>query len=619
VRIEELLDALGHSERRFGVLAESNTDQLTVIARDTDVAVGDLFLLPSRRGADRFYLFRTTHYANILAYQDIDLRQVAGNKVRFADSYFAEDASVERLIELRGMVLGYAEHDPAADTWSFHRPRRLPQHLSDVYRIEHDRPEVAAVLRTLMRRQLGEGDLYLGDLLAGENSLPGVPVYLPAYALSHHIGVFGRTGTGKSNLMMVLLRSVLDHNRAVAQGGRAAGPRASVLAIDPHDEFRYWHRATGGADGIHGIVHGYTAAERESLVAPFYYLSAKDLPEGDDPLAARVRLSRADIVPDDLISISEFSEAQIAFAGQFYAAHGERWVGRLLLGDTGAGGNNGGEVGAEFLPGTIAAVQRRVDFLRHGHGRLVTRYDPEMGQRYRYDSSLPDILCALEQGRVLIIDTTLMGEMEQFLLTTVVARVLFSLRKALRSADSPQSLGRELRLALMNDDEQGQVGMRALADELVRRLESGALPYLDPATGQIVPPDRLPYVNVVIEEAPSVLNPQRMKFGSVFRDISRQGRKFGIGLTVVSQQVTEIDPGVLTQINTELTMSLGNEAERRAAISTASADLHGFERELQVMGRGQVLLSASYKDIPLPVMVPRFERLDVSLTQQRDS
>ena len=136
------------------------------------------------------------------------------------------------------------------------------------------------------------------------------------------------------------------------------------------------------------------------------------------------------------------------------------------------------------------------------------------------------------------------------------------------------------------------MGLRSLADELVLRLGDGRLPYLE--NGVLRTSDRLPYVNVVEEEAPSVLNPQRMKFGSVFRDISRQGRKFGIGLTVVSQQVSEIDAGVLTQINTELTMALGNEQERREAIRNASADLSGFERELQVMSKGQALVSASY-------------------------
>ncbi len=33
-------------------------------------------------------------------------------------------------------------------------------------------------------------------------------------------------------------------------------------------------------------------------------------------------------------------------------------------------------------------------------------------------------------------------------------------------------------------------------------------------------------------------------------------------------------------------MALGNENERREAICNASCDLMGFERELQVMGKG---------------------------------
>jgi uncharacterized protein len=55
--IDELLADLGP---RFGILAESNTYQLTVIARNADVTVGDLFLLPCRRGPQRFYIFRAT-------------------------------------------------------------------------------------------------------------------------------------------------------------------------------------------------------------------------------------------------------------------------------------------------------------------------------------------------------------------------------------------------------------------------------------------------------------------------------------------------------------------------------------------------------------------------------
>jgi len=592
--LDELIGYLGVP---FGVLAESNTNQLTVIARDTDVAVGDLFLLPCRRGPDRFYIFRTNQYANVLN-RTIELDDVARNKLTMPDSYLAEDLADEKLIELVGMILGYAEWDPGVQDWAFHRPRRLPQHLSNVYLVDHSNPQVGHVVRTLLRGQLGESGLFIGNLLAGERPLADVPVYLPPFSLSHHIGIFGRTGSGKSNLMMVLLRSVLGHNRGVALDEKP-GPRVSMFAIDPHDEFRTWHASAGGVDGLRWIVNSYSDDERHELVEPFYYLTARDTGAA---LERRVRLSRADLMPGDLISVMEFSEQQVAFANQQYAIFGEQWVGRLLLGDSGDNlGGHGEETGAAFLPGTVSAVQRRLSILRHGHTRIFTRFDPEAGLPYHSD--LPEIVCALEAGRVIVVDTTLMSEMEQFLLTTVVARVVFGLRKALRSAETIDDLRREIRHALDNDPEAGQLGQQSLADRLLERLEEGDLPYLD---GQsLKSPEKLPYINVVVEEAPSVLNPDRLKFGSIFRDISRQGRKFGIGLTVVSQQVSAIDHGVLTQINTELTMPLGNEFERKEAIRNTSIDLSGHQKELELLSKGQAVFSASHLQIALTICIPK--------------
>ncbi|MBM4366144.1 MAG: ATP-binding protein, partial [Deltaproteobacteria bacterium] len=424
-------------------------------------------------------------------------------------------------------------------------------------------------------------------------SLPEVPVYLPIEALSHHIGVFGRTGCGKSNLMMTLLNGVMEHNRRQMDGGR----RASVFAIDPHDEFRSWHAATGGADGVRGIVRGYEEGERADLVAPFYYLSARDTVE--PPLEVRVRISRADVSPDDLLGILDFSEQQVGFARQIFGLHGERWISRLFSGELDADG----EGGAEYLPGTVAAVERRLGFLAHGQTRLVTRFDPDLG--LAYESLLPDILCALERGRVLVIDTTLLGELEQFLLNTVVARALFALRRALRLADSDERLRTEILAVFGADDEARRVGQRTLADALVARLDSGELPYLAGARVRTV--EELPVVHILVEEAPSILNPQRLRFGSVFRDISRQGRKFGIGLGVVSQQVSEIDKGILTQLNTQLAMALGNADERREAVRTAASDIGGFASELQVLDRGQFVLSTSLRDVALPVQVPDFD------------
>jgi len=606
--IESLVSHLGGVEARFGVLAESNTNQLTVIAHDADVAVGDLFLLPDQRGrrpdgtGERVYIFRTTQYANTLNRQ-LAMDDVARNKLTMPDAYLAEDLLEETLLELTGMILGYAEL-VADGSWEFHRPRRLPEHLCVVYRVDPEQAGTAQVINALMGKQLGQqnqdGRIYVGDLLAGEYPLIGVPVYLPLHALSHHIGVFGRTGVGKSNLMMVLLRSILEHNAAVDSGKLDARP-ASILAIDPHDEFNHWQLASGGSDGIAGVMSDLASNEQGHLAEPFYYLSARDLP--DTGPERRLRLSWADVTPDDLVSIIDFSEQQVMFSHAVYDMKGEKWISYLLY--TGAGQvveDIQGDQGVVFMEGTAAAVQRRVSFLGDGRSTVFQPYTGKSGSTY--DSQLPQIIAALEQGRLIIVDTTLMGELEQFLLNTCIARVLFHLRRTVRATSVAGDLPQRLRQALGNNENVGRIGMRQFAVAIEGLLEEGKLPYLQDS--QVVSPADLPLINLVIEEAPSVLNPDRIRFGSVFRDICRQGRKFGIGLTVVSQQVSAIDNGILTQINSELTMALGNEQERREAIRNSSGDMNGFERELQIQGRGQVMVSATSQDIPLPVQVPLY-------------
>ena len=145
--LDELVAVLGP---RFGVLAESSTTQLTVIARNSDVAIGDLFILPCRRGPDRMYVFRATEYANILN-RTIVMGDVARNKLTMPDSYFAEDLAEEQLVELRGMVLGYAQFEPGTGLWSFNRPRQAPAASyrrvpgrSGAPRVRHRRGRVAS-------------------------------------------------------------------------------------------------------------------------------------------------------------------------------------------------------------------------------------------------------------------------------------------------------------------------------------------------------------------------------------------------------------------------------------------------------------------------------------------
>ena len=593
----DILTALNHEES-FGVLAGASTTEIVIYARNLDTSIGDLFLIPSDRGGERIYLFRMTEYANVLR-RDGEMDPMAKNLLAMDDPFYSDDLETDKLIRLTGTLLGYAEETD--EIWRFCPPRKLPAHLSPVYKIgfgeDRSIEEQEKCLAQLLLGQLGEG-VFVGNLLAGERALEQVRVSIPGEYFAHHLGVFGRTGTGKSNILMVLINSILVNNRRLKGLLREKwGNRdrlVSLFAIDPHDEFARWKPGSRG--GITRIAKTMGAQERQQLLEPFFYLSCRPQAALDADaelmgLAKQVVLHRRDIVPRDIISIMEFSDIMSAATEAIGDEHGEDWINAVLNGEI--------DVANEQIvhKSSLAGLNRRLSFLAGGRSILIPN-------NRAYTSTLAELVVSLERGRVLDVDTTLMTEVEQFILTTVVARTIFALRKAVKSATTIEEFLGDTEIP--GEIDRHLPAQNSLKERLKELLEAKDSPYRD-ASGGLRKIIDLPSVNIIIEEAPSILNPARIRFGSVFRDISRQGRKFGVGLTVVSQQITEIDNGILSQLNTEISMALGNEDERRAAVQTASNDIFPFKRELQVMGTGQAILSASYKSVPLPVQIPEFK------------
>ena len=230
---------------------------------------------------------------------------------------------------------------------------------------------------------------------------------------------------------MVLIDSILANNQRLfglpRQEWLQNDRPVSLFAIDPHDEFARWK--PGSAGGITRIVSDMSEAEREALVEPFFYLSCRpqDALDADPSLDGRGRacaLHRKDITPSDLISIMDFSDVMAGAAEAIGDIHEEGWISAVLSGDVEPDENIINNM-------SLAAINRRLGFLAGNRSNLVPN-------RTDYESSLSGIIIALERGRVLDVDTTLMTEVEQFLLTTIVARTIFALRKALKS--SPPSL-----------------------------------------------------------------------------------------------------------------------------------------------------------------------------------
>ena len=184
---KEIVDTL-ELEEHFGVLSEASTTEIEIYSRNKDTSIGDLFLIPSERGGERIYLFRMTQYANALRRED-ELGQMAKNTISMADAYSSDDFDRDKLLRLSGTLLGYSEVDKEG-AWQFRAPRKLPAHLSKVYKIgfgpDENVERQEACLMELLRRQLQHG-VAMGSLLAGERSLKNVQVSLPGEYFAHHL------------------------------------------------------------------------------------------------------------------------------------------------------------------------------------------------------------------------------------------------------------------------------------------------------------------------------------------------------------------------------------------------------------------------------------------------
>ncbi len=125
--------------------------------------------------------------------------------------------------------------------------------------------------------------------------------------------------------------------------------------------------------------------------------------------------------------------------------------------------------------------------------------------------------------------------------------------------------------------------------------------------------DTKPIATIVIEEAPRVLGEDVMKNSSgndnIFSKIAKEGRKFQVGLTAITQLSSVIPKTVLANINTKII--LGNEMrqERAAVIASASQDLSDDDRNIASLDKGEAIISSIFVPFALPIKIPLFDEL----------
>ena len=129
--------------------------------------------------------------------------------------------------------------------------------------------------------------------------------------------------------------------------------------------------------------------------------------------------------------------------------------------------------------------------------------------------------------------------------------------------------------------------------------------------------NKVPPFFLVLEEAHNYC-PERSfgetKASKTLRTIASEGRKFGLGLCVVSQRPARVDKSVLSQCSTQVIMKVTNPNDLKALSSSVEGITTSTEKEIQNLVIGQSLVTG-VTDMPLLVNVRARKSLHGGVSQ----
>ena len=111
---------------------------------------------------------------------------------------------------------------------------------------------------------------------------------------------------------------------------------------------------------------------------------------------------------------------------------------------------------------------------------------------------------------------------------------------------------------------------------------------------------KIPPLMLVVEEAHNFCPQQgQVACSKVFRTIASEGRKFGLGLLVISQRPAKVDKNVLSQCNTQIILKVNNPNDLKAIASSIEGLTDGMEDEIQRLPIGTSIITGGGVSMPL--------------------
>ena len=115
---------------------------------------------------------------------------------------------------------------------------------------------------------------------------------------------------------------------------------------------------------------------------------------------------------------------------------------------------------------------------------------------------------------------------------------------------------------------------------------------------------RLRPLMLVLEEAHAYLGKEHVgAASSAVRRIAKEGRKYGVGVMVVSQRPSEIDPTILSQCGTIFALRLANDTDRGQVTGAASDNLKGLFDMLPILRTGEAIIVGEAVSLPMRTLI----------------
>lgn len=270
--------------------------------------------------------------------------------------------------------------------------KSLPSYFSPVFKVTETDFGVD------LQKQLG--DLAIGKLRSGSDVLD-IDAGLFSKLLPYHIGVFAKTGGGKSNTMKVVLGAIME-----SEG------KAGALIFEPHGEY------------IQDL-------KRHPLAKDFLVCFTQDEKPGE--LSRKIRINYEDITVGALMNVKDnlhWTDAQERFLREASYTHKD-WLFQILNLPI-----NDREMEAHHVQTLLEMFpDYKEDTLKAIRSKLRQVVEAPYVSEDTSVSNVDEILALLEQGKTVLIDMASLSGLQELLLSTILASKVLDKRRRMYAKD----------------------------------------------------------------------------------------------------------------------------------------------------------------------------------------